>query len=91
MKDRWMRVTSDRASMTLDKAEKLWPIYREHLLVTHPEATSLKEWMKASGISKAKTRLCQVIRRAQAAQSAALTANKDRLEMKESHAPIRSL
>jgi hypothetical protein len=87
----WFRVPKNRATMTLDKAEKLWPFYRENLLVTHPEAASLKEWMKASGISKAKTRLCRVIRRAQAAQSAALMANKDILEMEESHAPIRSL
>jgi len=91
MRDRWMRVTSDRASMTLDKAEKLWPIYREHLLVTYPEADSLKEWLKLSGIAKAKTKLCRAIRRAQVAQTAKVAPNKDRLEAENNYAPIRSL
>jgi hypothetical protein len=48
-------------SLTLETAEELWPIYRQTLIFTHPEAHTLQDWVRASGIEGAMKRLAKAL------------------------------
>jgi hypothetical protein len=48
-------------TLTLKGAEDLWPIYRQTLIFSHPEAHTLQDWVRASGIEGAMKRLAKAL------------------------------